>query len=186
LEQGAAGARTGGREAEAKRRCRPAERETPGVTSKQSTGLESMEGRTDMSRCRRRSLNESGRAAAVTIACPGANRLSRHFACRFCLYFPSVVLQGSILPLNPLRDWGHVCTFTGGHRSRAKVLWEMSILCGRSHRRFPAMHRAGGWQRNCDLRSLPRRVIIFSSPGQGARVSPGRCLLPAPGADGRG
>ncbi len=93
----------------------------------------SAEGHTDMTQCRRGQPYVSGRDAAVTITNLGTNRLSRHPECRFCLYPLSVVVPGSVLHLNSVREWWYICTLGGRCCCRAKVLWEMSAYidwCG--------------------------------------------------------
>jgi hypothetical protein len=58
------------------------------------------EGCADMTGCRSRQPNESGRDSAIRIADPGTNRLSEHRGWRFSANPPSFVGPLSILHLN--------------------------------------------------------------------------------------
>ena len=85
-----------------------------------------MEGCADMTGCTRGQPNEGGRGDATTVDNLGAEQLSRHPECRFCLDPTSVVAQASVLSLNAPGDRRYIGRLGGWRSCRAKVIWEMS------------------------------------------------------------
>jgi len=84
------------------------------------------EGRADMTGCRRRQPNESGRGSALTVADPRTHGLCRHSGLRFCLCSPSVIVYGNTLRLNFPGEWRYIDGLGDRYHRRENVIWEMS------------------------------------------------------------